>query len=175
MEIRPVQYNQAEILAPFARALFYDAYKDSTDGEDMGVYLDNAFNLSKVQKEISNPKIQYFFACQNDELIGYLKLRWDRNDEKLEDFNPIELQRIYLKREYWGKQLGSELLNFSFNYAIESGFDCLWLLIYRENKKAMRFYQKHGMEIFGERYFLFGNTQHLDWVLLKDLRNYNSI
>jgi ribosomal protein S18 acetylase RimI-like enzyme len=55
------------------------------------------------------------------------------------------------------------------DYAREKGYEVVWLGVWGENQKAMRFYRKYGFEIFGEHKFLVGNQVDIDLLAKKDL------
>ncbi|KAK2944978.1 putative protease synthase and sporulation negative regulatory PAI 1 domain protein [Blattamonas nauphoetae] len=51
-----------------------DTYgKDNTE-EDMKQYLDSAFNLTQLEKELKNPDSEYYFVDFDGKLAGYLKV-----------------------------------------------------------------------------------------------------
>jgi diamine N-acetyltransferase len=39
--------------------------------------------------------------------------------------------------------------------------------VWEFNERAIRFYEKHGFEKFGEHVFMLGNDPQIDWLLKK--------
>ena len=85
----------------------------------------------------------------------------------LTERNPIELSRIYVCKGFIGKAVGRALMQTAIDFAKERGKDCLWLIVWKENKKALRFYQSFQFEIFAENIFILGDDHQSDWVMKK--------
>ncbi|MEO0794133.1 MAG: GNAT family N-acetyltransferase [Verrucomicrobiota bacterium] len=67
-----------------------------------------------------------------------------------EDLNPnkvAELYGIYLLQEYWGNGYGSELWQSSLNSIIETDAQSVVLWVLKENRRAVRFYSRHGFSL----------------------------
>jgi len=58
---------------------------------------------------------------------------------------PLELASLYVKRGWWGSGLGGWLLEF----ALRGESAHLW--VFEENRRARRFYEKHGFRPDGRR------------------------
>lgn len=63
------------------------------------------------------------------------------------------MERIYLLKEFYGLQLGLELFQFNVNLSKSNGQKGMWLFVWKENKRAVNFYQKMGFKIIGEHDF----------------------
>jgi ribosomal protein S18 acetylase RimI-like enzyme len=71
-----------------------------------------------------------------------------------------KLERLYLLKEFYGRNLGAELFNFNLNLSKEAGEKGLWLYVWKGNDRAIRFYQKQGFEIVGSHDFKISETHH---------------
>ena len=68
----------------------------------------------------------------------------------------VEVIKLYVDTFFQGRGIGAKLLEF----AIENfGVNCLWAL--EKNEKAIRFYEKHGFRMTGEKVFEDGTTEYL--------------
>ncbi|MBB3692641.1 GNAT family N-acetyltransferase [Sphingomonas sp. BK580] len=76
----------------------------------------------------------------------------------------IELKRIYALAPYHGTGLGAALIARALDDARASGCRRMLLGVYGGNRRAHRFYEKHGFAVVGERRFLVGATWHDDRV-----------
>ena len=65
----------------------------------MNAYLERAFNLKQLEKELSNISSQFFFVYFNDEIAGYLKV--NTNDAQSEEMGDesLEIERIYIREQ----------------------------------------------------------------------------
>lgn len=68
----------------------------------------------------------------------------------------FEIWRLYVAKSAQGQGIGSALLEFAETAARERGFREMVIWTFKENKRALEFYQKHGCtidkEIFLEKY-----------------------
>lgn len=58
-----------------------------------------------------------------------------------------ELWRIYIVQNMQGNGIGSKLLNFAQEQAKQKGYTQMLIWAFRENTRAITFYQKHGFQI----------------------------
>jgi ribosomal protein S18 acetylase RimI-like enzyme len=45
----------------------------------------------------------------------------------------------------------------------------VWLGVWKENHRAIKFYERWGFEIFAEQEFILGNDHQIDWLMKKTL------
>ena len=70
--------------------------------------------------------------------------------------NGFEIERIYLIAAFQGKGLGKKLLTKVLNMGKEMGYKKVWLGVWENNFKAIRFYKKYGFKKFGQHNFFVG-------------------
>ena len=85
------------------------------------------------------------------------------------DIDSLELERIYILKEFQGAGLGKDLLDYTISIAIEHGKKYIWLGVWEHNERAKRFYQKNGFYRIGEHSFVVGDDAQTDFVMRKDL------
>ena len=153
-----------------AKQSFIDAFEKQTEPNNFQEYVHKAFEPSAVLAELQHQESIFFFLQTDDgETAGYLKLRWDRSEEFFPTERATELQRIYLLEKYWNKGLGKILLDFSESYSREQGFEWIYLIVWFKNQGAIKFYEREGWAVFGNKDFQFGNEIHHDYALRKKL------
>ena len=81
----------------------------------------------------------------------------------------IEIERIYVRKEYLGKKVGGLLMKKCLELAQQKGYTLVWLGVWEHNAKAIAFYEKWGFEKFGSHAFLLGNDLQTDWLMKKNL------
>jgi ribosomal protein S18 acetylase RimI-like enzyme len=72
---------------------------------------------------------------------------------------------VYTLEEVWGKGVGQLLLEAAISYAKREGKTWLWLGVWEHNVRAIRFYEKNGLRIFGSHPFPFGDEIQNDWLM----------
>ena len=80
--------------------------------------------------------------------VGMLTLAKDDNKER--DNSEIDIWRIYLLPEYWGQNLGIELMQWAIKELKEKGYKTVALWVVEENIRARKFYEKVGFVHVGE-------------------------
>jgi diamine N-acetyltransferase len=167
--IRCTESNLQELIE-VAKQSFFDAFEKSSDPSNFKEYVRKAFEPAAVLEELQNPQsIFYFLKTDNNETVGYVKLRWDRSEEFFPTEKALELQRIYLLQQHWNKGYGKILLDFSETYGRENSFEWIYLIVWHQNYGAIKFYEREGWAIFGSKNFQFGNEIHHDHALRKSL------
>lgn len=170
MEIIRCTEQQLDDLIHVAKQSFIDAFEKQTDPENFNAYVSKAFTPSVMLAELTDPETAFFFLKTDDnETAGYLKLRWDRSEEFFPNEKALELQRIYLLEKFWNKGLGKVLLDFSENFGRDNNFIWIYLIVWFKNHGAIKFYEREGWHVFGNKDFQFGNEIHHDFALRKKL------
>ncbi len=167
LEIVEAQAAQAALLRDLGEQTFREAYFYETDTENMELYIQQNFTLEKVSADLQHPQVKVFLVKKGAALAGYSVIRWDRTHELLRDVKSLMLHRIYLVKAYWGQQIGHFLLQHILQFAKTEGYEWLWLVVWVENKQALRFYEKWGFEHFGYVDFQYGAITTRDWAMRK--------
>ncbi|GAA0848634.1 ribosomal protein S18 acetylase RimI-like enzyme [Paenibacillus sp. LBL] len=146
---------------------FNETFKDQNSPGNINAYLERAFNLEQIEKELSNKFSQFFFVYFNNEVAGYLKV--NTNDEQSEEMGDesLEIERIYIKSKFQKHGLGKYLLNQAKDIAVESNKKKLWLGVWEKNKNAIAFYEKMGFVQTGTHTFYMGDERQIDFIMSK--------
>ncbi|GGA26271.1 GNAT family N-acetyltransferase [Psychrobacillus lasiicapitis] len=148
---------------------FNETFKHQNSPENMNTYLQKAFNLSRLEKELSNTSSQFFFVYFNNEIAGYLKVNMnDAQSEKMGD-DSIEIERIYIKNKFQKHGLGKNLFNKALEIAQESTKKKIWLGVWEKNDNAIAFYKKMGFVQTGTHSFFMGDEEQIDFIMTKML------
>ncbi|MBJ3881108.1 GNAT family N-acetyltransferase, partial [Salmonella enterica subsp. enterica serovar Typhimurium] len=132
---------------------FNETFKHQNSPENMKAYLDKAFNLKQLEKELSNSSSQFFFVYFNNEIAGYLKVNTDEaQSEKMGD-ESLEIERIYIKNNFQKHGLGKYLFNKAVEIAKELNKKKIWLGVWEKNENAIAFYKKMGFVQTGAHSF----------------------
>ncbi|MEO0075386.1 MAG: GNAT family N-acetyltransferase [candidate division WOR-3 bacterium] len=162
IEIKKVTTNDLEELQKISRLTFYETFASGNTEENMNKYLDEAFSFTKLTKELSDNNSEFYFATIDNKVIGYLKLNFGQSQTELQDNKAVEIERIYVLKEYHGKGVGQLLYDQAIKIARQKNADYVWLGVWEKNPKAINFYKKNGFVEFDKHIFKLGNDKQTD-------------
>lgn len=155
------------------RELSYRTYSDTfghmNTPSNMKAYLEQAYDIGKLRDELSNSNSIFYFLYTDEELSGYLKLNEYKTQTDIYDQRSLEIERIYVTKEFQGKGLGSTLMNKAINIANIREKSYIWLSVWEKNDKAILFYKKNGFYVIGKHSFVMGEEEQTDFIMRKDL------
>lgn len=148
---------------------FEETFGSQNSPENMSAYLEKAFNIKQVEKELSNPLSYFFFVYFHDEIAGYLKVNTgDAQFENMDD-DAMEIERIYIKSKFQKRGLGKYLFNKAMDIAREKNKKKIWLGVWEKNERAIAFYEKLGFVQIGSHSFFMGDEEQTDYIMVKTL------
>ncbi|MBP7822091.1 MAG: GNAT family N-acetyltransferase, partial [Saprospiraceae bacterium] len=104
-------------------------------------------------------------------VIGYLKLNFGSSQTELQDEKALEIERIYVSKEYHGKSVGQLLYDMAIQIAKQKNADYVWLGVWEENPRAINFYKKNGFVAFDKHIFKLGDDEQTDIMMKLKLNN----
>ena len=157
------------VLQKISYETFNETFKHQNSPENMNSYLERAFNLKQLEKEILTISSHFFFAYSNNEIAGYLKINTnDAQSEKMGD-ESLEIERIYIKNKFQKHGIGKYLFNKAMDIAVESNKQKIWLGVWDKNENAIAFYEKMGFIQTGAHSFYMGDEEQIDFIMTKTL------
>ena len=161
--------ENAAIISEVAIKTFYETYSAYNTEADMLLYTREHYNLNKIIEEITTQDEQYFIANLDEQPVGFAKLRNLKHPEFLQHTRNIEIERIYVLKQFQKLRIGKALIDHCIKTAQEDGFEVVWLGVWNQNQKAIHFYEKNGFEKFGKHNFLLGADLQSDLLMKKQL------
>lgn len=162
MEIKKVTLNDLPDLQRIGKQTFWETFSDSNSEENMKSYLETGFSTEKLTAELLDENAEFYFATHDNQVIGYLKLNFGASQTELKDNNALEIERIYVAKEYHGKTVGQLLYDQALKVAKAKKSDYVWLGVWEENPRAINFYKKNGFVEFDKHIFKLGNDEQTD-------------
>lgn len=147
------------------RQTFYETFCDTNDEAELQKYLDQSFHTEKLIAELNHPCSQFYLARINGDVAGYLKLNTGDAQTEFQQENELEIERIYVRKPWWGKAVGQALMDFSLKVAAEKQVSAVWLGVWEHNHRAIRFYEKNGFEVFDKHIFRIGDKLQTDLLM----------
>jgi ribosomal protein S18 acetylase RimI-like enzyme len=169
--LRRITNDDVAVLSAIATQTFFDTFTGTCTDADMQGFLEEYFNESRLAKEVSDDNNFYFFAEYDGTPVGYLQFMEDYSGLPLmKKWKALELKRIYVLKEFHGKGIAQQLMDFTLAYAGEHRYEVVWLGVWEHNNRAQQFYKKYGFVDSGHTHdFPIGNTPQMDNWLWKFL------
>ena len=168
-ELRKANLSDLTELLALARTSFVQAFTAGNKPENVQAYLAEAFTEDKLTQEIQETASTFIVASLAGKLVGYTKLNLSAAQADVQDPASVEVARLYTLEEVWGAGLGQLLLDAAIAFGRQEGKTWLWLGVWEHNARAIRFYEKNGLLIFGSHPFPFGDEIQTDWLMRMDL------
>jgi len=167
MKIRYATIEDVEMLAKIGAETFWDTYHTDShlEQEYIKQHIAKTFNPRVISKELDDEHIIYLLAEDETEELGYVRLLPGNSRKQVSGINPIEISRIYLRKKFWGKKLGAELISRCFEEGLEFGCDVIWLSVWEHNPRAIKFYKKFGFKIVGDHIFDLAGSSETDFLM----------
>jgi ribosomal protein S18 acetylase RimI-like enzyme len=170
INILAVTGNDINQLQEISIQTFYESFSSVNTEENMTQYLAEAYSLEKLTDELNNPNSSFYFAVVNDKIIGFLKINFGDSQTELKQDNALEIERIYVLKEYHGKNIGQLLFEKAMELAIQKKADYVWLGVWEENPRAISFYKKNGFVEFDKHIFKLGDDEQTDIMMKLQLK-----
>ncbi len=92
-----------------------------------------------MTEELKNPNSYFYFIYFENELAGYLKLNLSNAQTEEIEGNNIEIERIYILREFQKHGLGKELYKQAIKLAKDLECENIWLGVWEKMKMRFNF------------------------------------
>ena len=158
-----------DILRSLLAKTFSDTFARMNTPENMELYLNQAFAGERILEELRNQDSAFYLLYQNGIPAGCLKLNDAAAQTESGDPRSLEIERIYVAKEFQGTGLGSRLMNEAVRLAEERKKQYIWLGVWEKNERAIRFYKGKGFYRTGSHTFTVGNDEQTDYIMRKDL------
>ncbi len=169
VQIIPATPSDILTLQSIGRQTFFETFAESNTEENMAKYLEEGFSVEKLTAELTHPDSSFYFAVANDQVIGYLKINRGASQTELQSNKALEIERIYVLKAYHGKNIGQRLYEKAMQLAEEQQVEYVWLGVWEENPRAIRFYKKNGFVAFDKHIFKLGEDEQTDILMKRSL------
>jgi len=163
--IEAVQPTAWQRLQHMAVATFTDTYGAMNTAEDMQAYVNTHFNAGRIQAELANAEVAYYFIYKGGSHAGYIRLNYGSQQTDLQDVKAIEIERIYVLPAFKGQGLGGLMIAHACQLAKAQRLSYVWLGVWEKNTKAIAFYQKMGFTVFDTHTFVLGQDHQTDLMM----------
>lgn len=142
--IEMAQSTDVNTIRDLSIATFAETFASLNTEEDMEQYNERHFSTDELQREIDNPDSTFMVAKVDGVPAGYMKV--NVGDAQTEEMlgNRMEVQRLYILRQYKRNGLGARFMHTAFDMARAQGKSVIWLGVWEHNDAAIAFYKRMG-------------------------------
>lgn len=185
MKVRTAHKQDAAALSEVAQRVFSEAYGANLNPAVLQQHLEQFLNPGVFYTEISQSKAHFIVCEAQESLAGFVKLeasptacrRQAQPSETSTSGFPqpdegnkaVEIAKFYIASSFQGTGVAAALMHSSLEWAKSQGFSVVWLLVWQENSRAVRFYQKHGFTVVGHQKVWVGNAVFDDFAMQRRL------
>jgi ribosomal protein S18 acetylase RimI-like enzyme len=168
-ELRIATADQAAALAQVMERTFRDTFGESTAEEHMAAHCRNSYREAIQRAEIVDPDITTVLCVEGESIAGFVQVRSGERPTCVAALRPVELHRIYVDAPWHGKGVAALLMQAALDDAGKRSADGIWLGVWEDNPRAIRFYAKFGFVEVGEHVFHVGDDAQRDLLMSRTL------
>ena len=170
IKIRKALPSDLEELRLISQTTFIEAFARQNTEENMRKYMSESFSPDKLANELSNTHSEFYLAISGKKTIGYLKINSHEAQTELKDARSLEIERIYVLKEFYGKKAGQLLLGKAIQLTMQKNMRYLWLGVWEKNPRAISFYKKNGFVEFDRHIFKLGDDEQTDIIMKLEIK-----
>ena len=160
--IRRATADDASLLAELGARTFQETFAADNTADDMAAYLASNFTPTQQAAELAHPASTFLIADVEGVAAGDARLHAGEAAEGIKGTEPIELVRLYVSSEWFGRGVGETLMRSCVDEARRAGYKTLWLGVWERNARAQAFYHKWDFRAVGEHTFPLGSDLQRD-------------
>lgn len=141
--------SQAHLLSEIAGITFIESHGRSAPPEDINNFITQKYNPDTFTAQLINTKNNYYLVYYQNRLAGFSNIIYNFPYADSKIHNIAKLERIYILKEFYDLKLGYHLFEFNRNLAKTNNQKGIWLFVWKENERAIKFYKKNGFEVIG--------------------------
>ena len=163
VRVRVADSGDAAELAEVAAATFPLACPPTTRAGDIAATIAAYLSEECFAGYLRDPDRRVLAARDGGRIVGYAMLVRDGTGPS----TVVELSKIYLSPAQHRTGAAAALMEAGLTWAADVGAQSVWLGVNQTNRRAQRFYRKHGFEITGTRTFTLGQSVEDDYVMTR--------
>ncbi|MEJ5056005.1 GNAT family N-acetyltransferase [Sphingobacterium sp. MYb382] len=160
--VQKVTLNDIEQLQKIGKETFLETFAAVNTEENIAQYLAEGLSKEKLLQELQDEHSEFYFSLLDNAIIGYLKVNFGASQTELKDDKALEIERIYVLKDFHGKNVGQILYKKALEIGKGKGLEYVWLGVWEENPRAISFYKKNGFVEFDKHIFKLGDDEQTD-------------
>jgi ribosomal protein S18 acetylase RimI-like enzyme len=167
--VRKAQLLDLDLLIRLGKQCFYEAFHQLTAPDDMEAYLTSTFQKSVIENQLRDDRSLIYIAEMGTDPAGYVYSCFAIPPECIKDRAAIKLERLYLRKRYYGRGVADALMQTSIEAYRSRGYQTVWLSSWESNDRANAFYNKWEFNVVGSQKFAVGSDIQNDFILCRKL------
>ncbi len=147
------------VIQALARGIWEEAYHEILSKEQIGYMMEMMYSREVLDKEFSDGVV-WDLILDSGNPCGYLSY-------SLEEDNSVKLSKIYIEKAARGKAIAGDSIRRVVEYAVNNCRDKVFLTVHKNNKRAIRAYEKKGFTIAAPVITDIGNGFVMDDYIMK--------
>ncbi len=170
IELLEITSVNIHALQQLSEKTFVESFGAQNTDANLQLYLSEYLTYHRLFDEINNPDAQFYFVKIGLNAVGYLKVNFSTAQTDIKDDNGLEIERIYVLKDYQNMKIGQLLFDKALQIAKDTNMQYLWLGVWEKNLKAINFYKRNGLIEFGTHMFKLGEDEQTDILMKKELQ-----
>jgi ribosomal protein S18 acetylase RimI-like enzyme len=157
-------------LADVAATTFPLACPPSATADNVAAFIAEHLSAERFADYLADPDRAVLVGREHGRVIGYAMLirgvADDADVQRAVTTRPaIELSKMYVSPDAHGGGVAHALMGAAIERARDMGSASMWLGVNQQNRRAQKFYSKHGFLITGTKTFRLGAGIEQDYVM----------
>ncbi len=141
-----------------AKQTFRESHGTSAAEKDILEYEDSRLNVELFESELADPANTFRIAYLNEIPVAFSKEIFNCPNPKIVEQSVCKLEKLYVLKEFYDQKIGQPLFDLNIELAKQNGQKGIWLYVWTENKRALRFYEKQGFKNIANTLFKVSET-----------------
>jgi ribosomal protein S18 acetylase RimI-like enzyme len=167
--IRRALASDAEQLAVLGMQVWLDNYATGGIHPAIARYVLETFTAHKFRTMLDSPAWLILVAERGHNLIAMSIVALDRSTPHSDAPLQAEVDRLYVQEPFCNAGIGARLVEAIEAELAARAVALMWLEVWAENERALRFYSRIGFDDVGTAFFELNGRQHENRVLVKRL------
>ena len=168
-QLRAPKAEDTQKLASLGRDTFIETFGPLYRKEDLDHFLKKSYSDTVIATDLADPRLTHRVIEFQNELVAFIKVGPVHVPAKSPSPEAAEIWQIYVRQSFLGRGLGGCLMNWAMNYFESIEASEIYVSVFSENPKAIRFYEKYGFKKIDEYDFWVGAQIDLEWIMCKSL------
>jgi ribosomal protein S18 acetylase RimI-like enzyme len=144
-----------------------ESHGHSAAPETIQTYVDKSFSVEACSAELQDASNIFSAVFYDGQPAGYFKIICNISHPDVPLQPVTKMERLYLLKEFYDHKLGHALLKEAIEFSKAAGEKGMWLNVWKENHRALRFYERQGFITVGESHFILTpDHSNPNWVML---------
>ena len=169
LRISQINIQQVHLLQKTSIETFSLAFAKDNTPENLVDYYGKSFSIEALLEQINDLNSRFYFIYDEDKLAAYFKINIGESQTEIGANDGMELERLYIYPEHQSKKIGAFIVNEVKIKALLEDKKYIWLGVWENNLRAIKFYQKQGFIKFDSHIYYLGNDPQNDWMMRLEL------